>query len=227
MNVVLNFSKKDSKRIISLMKKFSAVPLKSKHEAFRCEHKGCVITLYKSGKLLLQGANCAEVKKIFVSEFSKPEIVLGIDEVGRGEYTGPLVVSAVFADSNKLLELRDSKKTRNISASYKSLTKNILSAATFSFNAEYIDGLREQGFTLNQIEANAIDSVVSLFRAFDPDVKIVVDGSPLKLKSKGVKFEIGADDLEPTVAAASMVAKHTRNESSDNAVRKSWKIKQK
>ena len=64
---------------------------------------GSVVTLYSSGKLVLQGSEdfTEVISNIKESRDESPEIVshLGVDEVGKGDYFGPLVVVACFVDS--------------------------------------------------------------------------------------------------------------------------------
>src|SRR3989344_7744874 len=153
----------------------------------------------------------------------KPEIVLGIDETGRGELKGPMVIAAVLGDSNKLRELRDSKKTSKISEKEKIVTENSLSQVVVSLNAEMIDILRSNGKTLNEIEAVVIDKISEMFSGLDLDVKVKVDGSALNTKNKKIEFIVKGDDLEPAIGAASVLAKNYRNNSADSRERKTWK----
>jgi len=81
--------------------------------------KGSVATLYSSGKLVLQGNEdfteaISHIKESRgESDFIEPHI--GVDEVGKGDYFGPLVVVACyvndeFADKISQLGFDDSKK---------------------------------------------------------------------------------------------------------------------
>ena len=90
----------------------------------------CRINLYTSGKLLVQGKVAREwvtftlepeiLKEAVVGyeDFHDPEAVqphMGIDESGKGDFFGPLVIASAYVDEalvNKLRELgvRDSKK---------------------------------------------------------------------------------------------------------------------
>lgn len=104
---------------------FKKVP----HTHFGASRDKLSINYYKSGKLLIQGRETAE----FVQFFLEPEILkevrfgyeevlseftgdrIGVDESGKGDYFGPLVVAGVFLNAEtekKLRELnvRDSKK---------------------------------------------------------------------------------------------------------------------
>jgi len=104
---------------------FKKVP----HAYFGATRGKLSLNYYKSGKLLIQGKETAE----FVQFFLEPEILkevrfgyeevlseftgdrIGVDESGKGDYFGPLVVAGVFLNGEsekKLRELnvRDSKK---------------------------------------------------------------------------------------------------------------------
>lgn len=99
------------------------------HALFGASHDNVSLCLYKSGKLLIQGKGTAD----FMQYFLEPEIIkeisfgykeilegfsgerIGVDESGKGDYFGPLVVAGVFlnAESEKKLRelnVRDSKK---------------------------------------------------------------------------------------------------------------------
>jgi ribonuclease HIII len=99
------------------------------HAHFGASRGNLSLSLYKSGKLLIQGKDTAE----FVQFFLEPEILqeirfgyeniiegfpgdrIGVDESGKGDYFGPIVVAGVYVDAGtekKLrdLNVRDSKK---------------------------------------------------------------------------------------------------------------------
>ncbi len=99
------------------------------HTHFGASRGKLSLNYYKSGKLLIQGKETAE----FVQFFLEPEILkevrfgydevlseftgerIGVDESGKGDYFGPLVIAGVFINDEsekKLRELnvRDSKK---------------------------------------------------------------------------------------------------------------------
>lgn len=105
---------------------------------FSAKVNQCNITAYKSGKVLFQGANAeleankwsaqqlnskpASTKKkstVNSHPYSPPQnigqmSIIGSDEVGTGDYFGPITVAAVYADQKhipllKELGVRDSK----------------------------------------------------------------------------------------------------------------------
>lgn len=105
-----------------------SVPL---YTVFSAKKKGVSCTLYKSGKLMVQGKEM----QTFIEFYLEPEILgkleytyreviesegldktarIGIDESGKGDFFGPLCIAGVYADENnihrlKLIGVKDSK----------------------------------------------------------------------------------------------------------------------
>lgn len=139
-------------------------------------------------------------------------IIVGIDEVGRGCWAGPLVAGAValpadFASEDGPLRLRDSKK----------MTKLQREAATTIINQQAIAiglgwvwpaELDKVGLTLAVKLAmqRAVDMIL-----VDYD-ELIIDGNfnflPENTKAKAI---IKADDSVPAVSAASIIAKTARD----------------
>ncbi|MFH1256425.1 MAG: DUF3378 domain-containing protein [Candidatus Diapherotrites archaeon] len=225
MQSVLNFPKAENEKVKAFLSSFGCLPVTSPHMECRAKINDCAVTLYSNGKIVLQGKGVEEAKeKLLQALNSAPELVLGFDETGRGEAFGPMVISAVLGDTNRLRELRDSKKTNKIAEKHAIASKNSLAQASVSLNAEMIDSLRANGLNLNEIEAKAIDKLIELFAELGVKAVVKVDGSALKLKNK-VEFIVKGDDLEPVIGAASVEAKFLRDNSADAAKRKSWNLK--
>lgn len=137
-------------------------------------------------------------------------MILGIDEVGRGPWAGPLVVGAVVLSDELIDGLTDSKK---------------LSAK----RREELDVLirhKSAGWGLGWVHADEIDRLglaeslrVATIRAVEavnvPYHEIIIDGTInfLKETSKGryVTTLAKADLLVPSVSAASIIAKVARD----------------
>jgi ribonuclease HIII len=105
-------------RIASGDFEFRPVP----HSVFSVKGMGCVVTLYKSGKLVVQGAE----PELFLARYTDLEVpagssspaasdsvsildgpLVGSDEAGKGDYFGPLVVAAVRLEPEQVAELRE------------------------------------------------------------------------------------------------------------------------
>jgi len=228
MVVTLSLSTKEVESIISHMNEYPALPTPSKYELARYQMGKTIVTFYTSGKVVVQGNN-PELEKNVSEKLvewlgnENDELVFGIDEVGRGERDGPLVITGVLGQRNALRTLRDSKKTSDVKKKYTEATGKSLIQMSVAINAETIDSLRNAGKTMNDIEASAAQHMHHMIQEFFPNSITIMDGRALKKGMKGIVFQEKADDKEASVSAASIIAKHTRNESGNHAERKTWK----
>ncbi|SNR64656.1 ribonuclease HIII [Desulfurobacterium atlanticum] len=113
------FKETEIEKIVEKLKQCGAVfEPPPKHASYRIRLGDGILTIYSSGSLVYGGKDKERLKnivmKVLSSSIDKTPRV-GCDEAGKGEYVGPLVVSAVFADEfgiDKLLRLgvKDSKK---------------------------------------------------------------------------------------------------------------------
>ncbi|MEK6942419.1 MAG: DUF3378 domain-containing protein [archaeon] len=228
MQSVLNFGKKDVPRILECFKGMEKKQTTAPHQLARAKSGKSTLTLFSSGKIVVQGSDHDTIKeKILSSLAEEKETMLGIDEVGRGESTGPFVVCGVLGDKNLLRELRDSKKTSKINEKFLTATKNSYAFACISFNAEFVDKLRKEDINMNKIEAITAKKMIELFRELGQKNKTIIDGGVAFLHEKDTEFLVKADDLEPVVGAASVIAKFLREQSGDKKKRESWNTKEK
>lgn len=138
-------------------------------------------------------------------------MILGIDEVGRGPWAGPLVVGAVvLPDSHTLEGLTDSKK---LSAKKRVLLDDQIRKEALGWGLGWVhaDELDQIGLSaaLRLATIRAVEAVKA------PYHEIVIDGTInfLKETSKGqyVTTMPKADFLVPAVSAASIIAKVARD----------------
>lgn len=138
------------------------------------------------------------------------DMILGIDEVGRGPWAGPLVVGAVVLGGAEIDGLTDSKK----------LTKK---------RREVLDAVireKSQAVALGWVTASELDGIgmsealrLATRRAVEqikaPYTEIIIDGTINFLSDTGkgpyVTTLPKADALIPSVSAASIVAKVARD----------------
>ena len=228
MGKMLNFSESEKKDVKIFLGRFSRKPVKTKYEEMRVLINGCTVTLYSTGKMVVQGDSAEDVKERILREVKTAEggaLVLGIDETGRGESYGPFVVAGVLGKNDDFRELRDSKKTRNLAEKHGIVVRKALWKKVIQVSAGEIDRERGEGRNMNEIEAEIINQIAELCLKKQPKAIIQVDGAPLKGVRKGVEFIVKGDDKVPVIGAASVLAKWERENSGDTGERKSWKGK--
>jgi ribonuclease HII len=138
------------------------------------------------------------------------EIVVGIDEVGRGSWAGPVTVAAVVPAPEHLSGVRDSKMLtpaeREISARRVRGWARAIGVGHATHEECDVLGMTE---ALRRAAHRALDQVAD--QGFSPD-RIVLDGKHDYLGMPGrVRTVIKGDQKILSVAAASVVAKVTRD----------------
>jgi len=135
--------------------------------------------------------------------------IVGIDEVGRGSWAGPLVAAGVVLPQNFRLpkKLNDSKKIT------KSVREDLSEYIKTHAAQWYIDKI-----TQNQLDRLGItEATQQLFKkiidSFKPEIDFaLIDGFPLKSWSKSKqKAIIKGDQISASIAAASIIAKVYRD----------------
>ena len=114
-------------KLINDLKNLSFTLTQPQYTFFMAKKDNLVVTFYQSGKLTVQGKDLPE----FIEFYLEPEILgtfkfsnqtayadltprIGVDESGKGDFFGPLVISSVYGDAStipKLIEIgvKDSK----------------------------------------------------------------------------------------------------------------------
>ncbi len=149
--------------------------------------------------------------------------ILGIDEAGRGSVLGPMVIAGVIVPEKmeKVLErmgVKDSKRlTPNRRTILSRKLKKMFEYEIVVITAREIDEMRADGINLNEIEKNAMESILI---KMNPE-KAIVDAVDVKAqrfqnnlcKDTGVNViaEHKADDKYIEVSAASIIAKAERD----------------
>jgi ribonuclease HII len=133
--------------------------------------------------------------------------ILGVDEVGRGAWAGPLVIGAVMLGESRIRGLRDSKllpkETRQ------RLSEKIYERCVFaSLGWVTSDELDEIGLT----EATTL-GIRRALNGFDySKSEMIIDGSVNYFKEyTGARCIIQADQSVPAVSAAGIIAKVARD----------------
>lgn len=133
-------------------------------------------------------------------------VVVGIDEVGRGCWAGPLVAAAVIL-SAPLPEIKDSKRTSKLQR-YK-MARLIRSQAK-SIGLGWVSSEQVDHLGLTKATAQAMQQALDNVNA-DYDC-IIIDGNYNYLPDyPNVETLVKADDLIHEVSAASIIAKTERD----------------
>lgn len=134
-------------------------------------------------------------------------LIAGVDEVGRGPLVGPVVAAAVILPKNYHLEgLTDSKKLsekkRNLF--YEILKREAISIGVGVISAKKID-------EVNIYEASKLAMLEALKNLSVTPEHVLIDAMKLELDMPSTSI-IHGDALSESIAAASVIAKVTRDD---------------
>jgi ribonuclease HII len=134
-------------------------------------------------------------------------VIVGIDEVGRGCWAGPLLAGAVVL-SEPIAGLRDSKKLSKAQREKLAVT---IHAEALAVGIGWVTAQELDTIGLTKAVGLAMErAVAQITVGFD---EIIIDGNinyfPGNNRARAV---VKADDSEPAVSAASIVAKVARDQ---------------
>jgi ribonuclease HII len=136
-----------------------------------------------------------------------PGLIAGVDEAGRGPLAGPVVAAAVILDEmHPIAGLNDSKKLTALRRErlYDEIRAKALCCSVAQASVEEID-------RLNILQA----TLLAMRRAVDglrlKPAKVLVDGNRLPVLGMLAEAIVGGDALVPSISAASILAKVTRD----------------
>lgn len=150
--------------------------------------------------------------------------ILGIDEAGRGSVLGPLVIAGVLIPEKmeKVLVRMGVKDSKKLAPHRRTILsrklKKMFDYEIVVISAREIDEMRADGINLNEIEKNAMESILLKIK---PE-KAIVDAVDVKAErfqnnlcddtGLNVIAEHKADDKYIEVSAASIIAKAERDD---------------
>jgi ribonuclease HIII len=204
----------------------------SEHELLRIKDGKIMIVVYKSGKIVHNGSDESQkvINEILKKE-DKYDFLLGSDETGKGEWFGPLVVTATALTPEDIIELRkmgvrDSKtiKKEELMKLAEQLYKKDFPRFTITllpgkYNPMYAQ-FEKEGKSLNDMLAWAHSAVIKAMLKYvhAKNAKVVIDKfdfekTEYRLESVDrTNVEIiqkSKGESEIPVAAASIIAKYT------------------
>lgn len=135
--------------------------------------------------------------------------VAGVDEAGRGPLAGPVVAAACVLPNGLLIEgVDDSKKLtpQQRMELYARLTQD----PSISFGVGVVDSILIDQINILQATFRAMILAVRAL-ALPPDF-ILVDGNQIPKFGIPARALVKGDSLSQSIAAASIIAKHTRDQ---------------
>ena len=241
MNVVIKVNDEIKNKMIEYYKdkkRDKVIP----YVVFQAQDEDTVITMYESGKVMFQGTsadvdaamwgvaleNTSEKKEEKKKENAKYYNcnAIGSDEVGTGDYFGPIVVTACYVTKDDIpfleeLGVGDSKKIDDskILKIAPEIAKKIKYKSVILTNSEYNEKYTKE-LNMNKIKAILHNRV--LYELAHEDVKydyIIVDEfarearyydyiSDQKVVQRGITFLTKAEDISPAVGCASIISRY-------------------
>lgn len=135
--------------------------------------------------------------------------ILGVDEVGRGAWAGPLVVGAVVLGDCSLPELNDSKL---LNKQKREILSDLIQAQALTVSLGWVEPWEIDKIGLTAATKLGIKRALRYIEKHK-ELEIIIDGHIDYLpRYKNARCLVKADGTVPAVSAASIVAKVARDE---------------
>ena len=134
-------------------------------------------------------------------------LIAGIDEAGRGPLAGPVVAACVIFDKKVFIEgIKDSKK---ISAKKREVLYEQIIKKSFDYSVSVINENIIDDINILKATHHAMKCSLGGLKQ-KPDL-VLIDGLDTGLKHYKTKHIVNGDNLSHSIAAASIIAKVTRD----------------
>jgi ribonuclease HIII len=217
-------------------------PTTNQYELLRIKDGEIDIVVYKTGKLVHNNSTASkEIVNFILTRERSFDYLLGSDEVGKGEWYGPLVTTAVALVPEDIIRFREIGVRDSKTLSKKELEKlagQIIGSSTIHksvilmpevYNERYRE-FEKEGKSLNDLlawsHAAAIKDVLGIVSTTSQKIKIIIDKfdvekTDLRLERANIKqpnveiIQSSKGDTEIPVSVASILAKHEFEERVD------------
>ena len=144
------------------------------------------------------------------------KIIAGVDEVGRGSLIGPVYAAAVIL--NKSIDKRMLKDSKSLTKSKrKILSKYIKENSIWSIGKASVKEIEK----INILQASLLAMKRAVKKLQKKPSLVLVDGNKLpKIKNYNLKSIIKGDQKIPSISAASIIAKVSRDKMITNLGKK-------
>ena len=153
-----------------------------------------------------------EPQQVLLDWSDRPELVAGVDEVGRGPLAGPVIAAAVILDPARPIEgLKDSKR---LSPAQRSRLAHQIRLRASAFALGFAD--HREIDQINILEASLLAMQRAVLRLKLQPQRVIVDGNQVPRFSATpqryiVEARIRGDQTVPSISAASILAKVCRD----------------
>lgn len=225
-----------------LARNLKRVSTTNQYELLRIKDGEIDIVVYKTGKLVHNNSAASKgIVDFILTRERSFDYLLGSDEVGKGEWYGPLVTTAVALKPDNVIRFREIGVRDSKSLSKKELEKladEILASKIVHksvvlmpeiYNERYREFAKE-GKSLNDFlawsHATALKDVLASISTTSSKIKIIIDKfdvekTDLRLERAKIKqpnveiIQSSKGDTEIPVSVASIIAKHEFEERVD------------
>ncbi len=221
----LKMNKDDADKLFAAWKEYRTEKAPA-YARWQLRPENCVITCYESGKVVFQGKDAHVYASPFLTETEDRLPQAGSDEVGTGDYFGPVVVSACIVREEDLplirdLGIRDSKalSDQKIMEAAPVLMEKLVHTKLIVDNEKY-NRIHEK-YNMNEIKALLHNQAyinlskkgaLPSFRVIDQFMPEAAYYRALRNEPEVIgqmHFETKAENKYPAVGAASVIARYT------------------